>query len=354
MKLSAFVFIATMMFAAIAVAQQESDEAIDTHQPPRECEVSYGTPISSGTVIVTGRRLPLPYRVGRQGRYVLVNGERIAELPGGRTRDGKVKREPIGSDPDRFIANIEHWLYADYAIVVFDEWIRIVAESYDAAEFLRLLVDTKSLDDRLAAAVGWDIDVSDDGTPHRISTARWQKVLADFEVTDDLQEFIDAYGEELDEEEDDQAVYLARPDTSAKKMYALSVAGMVLVAFSIGTLLNHRPESGRWSQLVRSDQAVSLVKRVLVLMIALSAFDLACTLFSTTASDFLEVNPFGESLLSKPWMLSTFKLSATGLGAGILWSKRWCLGAQQASWWMCLVLTLVTVRWVAVQSLFFV
>jgi hypothetical protein len=343
-----------MMFVAIVVAQQVPVETNDTDQPEREREVAYGTQIEMGTVIVAGRRLPSPYRVGRQGRYVLVNGERIAELPGGRARDGKVKREPVASDPDRFIANIEHWLYEDYAIVVFDERTRIVAESYDAAEFLRSLVDAKSLDERVAAAIVWDIDVSDDGMPHRMSTAQWQKVLADFEVTDGLREFIDEFGELLDEEEDDQTVYLAPPDTSAKKMYALSVAGMVLVALSIGTLLNYRPESGRWSQLVQSDQAMSLVKRTLVLIVALSAFDLACTVFATTASDFLEVNPFGERLLSKPWMLSTFKLGATALGAGILWSRRSYLGAQQASWWMCLVLTLVTVRWVAVQSLFFV
>ena len=283
-----------------------------------------------------------------------MNGEPIAELPGGRGSAGKEKRDPGGSDPDRLIANIEYWLYQDYAIVIFDERVRIIAESYDAAEFLRTLVEAKSLGERVAKALTCDVDVSDDGMPHRISTAQWHKVLTDFEVTDGLREFIAEYGEEYDEEEDDQAVYLAPPDTSARKMYALSVAGKVLVALSIGTLLNHRPESGRWSQLVRSAEAVSLVKRALVLIVALSAFDLACTLFATTAGDFLEVNPFGESLLSKPWMLSTFKLTATVFGAGILWSMRSYLGAQQASWWMCLVLTLVTVRWVAVQSLFFV
>lgn len=353
MKPSPLAFITAVILAAIAVAQ-EPTEVITTQNPPRERVVEYGAPISSGTVIVAGRRLAPPYLVGRQGRYVLVNGERIAELPGGRGSDGKEKRDSGGSDPDRLIADIEYWLYQDYAIVTFDERVRIIAESYDAAEFLRSLLDAKSLDERVAKALTWDVDVSDEGLPHRISTAQWQKVLVDFEVTDGLREFIDDYGEEDDEEDDEGAVYIAPPDTSAKKMYALSVAGMVLVALSIGTLLNHRPESGRWSQLVQSTEAVSLVKRALVLIIALSVFDLACTLFATTAGDFLEVNPFGESLLSKPWMLSTFKLTATALGVGILWSKRSYLGAQQASWWMCLVLTLVTVRWVAVQSLFFV
>jgi hypothetical protein len=352
-KPSTFVFIATVMLAAVAGAQEPID-AIDTLQPPREREVVYGTPIEMGTVIVAGRRLDLPYRVGRQGRYVLVNVERIAELPGGRTRDGREKRKPVGSDPDRFIANIERSLLDDYAIVAFDGRTRIVADSCDAAEFLKSLVDAKSLDDRVAAAIAWDIDVSDDGMPHRISTVQWRRVLGRFQATDSLHEFIDEYSEELDEEEDGQSVYVAPPDTSAKRMYTLSVAGMLLVALSVGTLLNHRPESGRWSQLVQSTEAVSLVKRALVLIVALSVFDLACTLFATTASDFLEVNPFGERLLSKPWMLSTFKLTATVLGVGILWSKRSYLGAQQAAWWMCLVLTLVTVRWVAVQSLFFV
>ncbi|MCA9119237.1 MAG: hypothetical protein H6822_22545 [Planctomycetaceae bacterium] len=350
MKPSALVFVATVICSA-TVAAQEQVEAIGTRQPSREREVVYGTPVSSGTVIVAGRRLPLPYRVGRQGRFVLVNGERIAEMPG-RTPDGKEKHE--SGDPNRFIANIEYWLHQDYAIVVFDERIRIVAESDGAARFLRSLGEAKSLDERVATALTWDVDISDDGMPHRIPTAQWQGVLTEFRVTDGVRAFIDEYDEQSDDEDDDEANYLAPPDTSAKKMYALSVAGMVLVALSIGTLLNHRPQSGRWSELVRSPEAVNLIKRALVLIVALSAFDLACTLFATTAGDFLEVNPFGESLLSKPWMLSTFKLTATVFGAGILWSMRSYLGAQQASWWLCLVLTLVTVRWVAVQSLFFV
>jgi len=57
---------------------------------------------------------------------------------------------------------------------------------------------------------------------------------------------------------------------------------------------------------------------------------------------------------SFPAALAAFKVSATCLGTGLLWRLKHYHGAQVASWWLCMILTLVTVRWVTVQSLFFV
>jgi len=57
---------------------------------------------------------------------------------------------------------------------------------------------------------------------------------------------------------------------------------------------------------------------------------------------------------SFPAALAAFKVSATCLGTGLLWRLKNYHGAQVASWWLCMILTLVTVRWVTVQSLFFV
>ncbi len=192
MKPIAFAFIASAMFTAVSAAQPPI-ELIDTRQPSREREVFYGSNISSGTVVFAGRRIPSPYRVGRQGRFIYVNKERVAELPPGSMSDGKKKREPGSSDPDRFIANIENWLFNDYTLIVFDERVRMVAEPDDALAFLKSLVDTPSLDERIERALTADIDISDDGNPHRISTLQWRRVLAGFQLTDDLRDLLDEH-----------------------------------------------------------------------------------------------------------------------------------------------------------------
>lgn len=38
-------------------------------------------------------------------------------------------------------------------------------------------------------------------------------------------------------------------------------------------------------------------------------------------------------------------------GAGILWFRRDYVGAQKASWWLCLGLTIVSIRWLTVPTL---
>jgi len=323
-----------------------------------ERKVIYGEAIESGYVILEGRVLPPPYRLGRRGRDILINGERMAVLPGGRAPGGRQRQDARGANPNRSIADIEHWLYEEYVIIVFDERTRIVVEGEDAADFLRSLIQANSLEERIALAAESSIDASNPDGSNRIPTSQWREALVGFKVDDSLRALLGDWISEYEEEDcgdEDPTVSQKAPDRSAQRMYVLSVVGMVLVALSCGTLLTQRPEFGqRWSQLVQSEASSSQVRRALALIVALSIFDLACTLLATTKGGFLEINPVGESMLHKPWVLSTFKLSATFVVVGILWSLRRRAGSQQASWWLCLVLTLVTARWVAVQSLFFI
>ena len=138
-------------------------------------------------------------------------------------------------------------------------------------------------------------------------------------------------------------------------MYGLSVVGMLLIALSAGTLLGHPPKnSGSWSRIVRSPRTLSAVRRCLILIVAYSLFDLIATLLALRTGHVEEINTFGVGLILAPAALAAFKVSATCLGAGLLWTLKNYHGAQVASWWLCMIMTLVTVRWVTVQSLFFV
>ena len=533
MKPSTFVFIAAGMFAAVTVAQQPF-EAINTRQPRREREVVHGIPISSGTVIVAGRRLLTPHRVGRQGRFIFVNDVRVAELPLGPGSDGKEKRKPGGSDPDRFIANIENWLFNDYTLVVFDERVRIVADPDDALALLKSLAEATSLDERVARALKADIDVSDDGKPHRMSTSQWRRALAGFQVSDSLRElivehnalatgakesglrddylsipldrgflFVDgqyvprpyifrkesgAYfvnginiatlGIDLScfEEEakghqdplhrkksigelkepiatlygdlfsalnnfdsvllipgfpmvvyelsrvgggllqvlvDDErriatstnvsdwkpgipldptdqqrlAVHLAewlksyRPspaflaDATAQLeildaaqienenanaanvrlttfSYPLTVFTIVLVVLVFGHLLSHRPNTELWNDNSATQPLRDPFIHSLVLIMGLSVVDLVWTLLVSQAGAMHEVNPIGIQMIDDPWKLVAFKVVVTLNAVGLLYFCRRAPLARQASWWSCLVLSLVAARWLVFNSMF--
>ena len=96
------------------------------------------------------------------------------------------------------------------------------------------------------------------------------------------------------------------------------------------------------------------MQRCLLLIAAYSLFDLIATVMALKTGHVEELNPLGVGLILAPAALAAFKVSATCLGTGLLWKLKNYHGAQVASWWLCMILTLVTVRWVTVQSLFFV
>ncbi len=58
-------------------------------------------------------------------------------------------------------------------------------------------------------------------------------------------------------------------------------------------------------------------------------------------------------MIESPALLAVFKLTSLLLACWILLRLRRYHGAQVASWWMCLVCTVLTFRWVTFNSLFF-
>ena len=135
--------------------------------------------------------------------------------------------------------------------------------------------------------------------------------------------------------------------------YPLTVLGMVLGVLALGHLLKSFPDidSAQEGNLLPPDvlraTAVSLG-----LMIALSLFDLTWTILASQAGQMRELNPLGSQLISDPNLLIGFKFIATLLGCGILFALRRHQRARQACWWLCLVCTVLTFRWVMFNSMF--
>jgi hypothetical protein len=127
--------------------------------------------------------------------------------------------------------------------------------------------------------------------------------------------------------------------------------GLVVAAF--GNLLSNHPKNGvRWRDVDSNGDDVGMVKRNVTLLILLGLFDLACTAVAEQAGGFLELNPLGSPMATQPLALAAFKISTLVLACGILLSLRKYRGAQVASWWMCLVVTVVALRWLTYNSMF--
>ena len=76
----------------------------------------------------------------------------------------------------------------------------------------------------------------------------------------------------------------------------------------------------------------------------LSSLDLVWTLIAHQSGAMRELNPLGNGLIQDPIQLILFKITITGLAIGILYYLHEQPLARRATWWCCLVLTLLTAR----------
>ncbi len=325
-----------------------------TDSPP----TVYGEIIDGGCVIIRSEVLSGPYRIGQRGRNILVNDVIAAVLPGMVDENGSEGSDLSRVNPNHFIATLEKRLYNGEYFIVFDNQTRAFFHEGDSAAcFMQTLVDADTIETRIQAALSC-FSGDDDGVSYFIPTSQWRIALESFEVTESLIQFLNQFKftDEPDELlDDDQFSDQIISNDPTRWMYALNVAGMLLVVFSAGMLPVQRPKSGvLWLEVIDTSESLRLMQSFLGLILALSIFDLLATLLTNTTGSFIELNPLAGSLIDSPLMLSIFKLSMTCFGVGILWFLRMYAGAQKAAWWLCLILILVTIRWLVILSLFYV
>ncbi len=131
--------------------------------------------------------------------------------------------------------------------------------------------------------------------------------------------------------------------------YFLSIFAMVLCAGAFGHLIKSHPSfnsSPEPSTAVRNQIYISLGLAGLF-----SLHDLILTLLAIDAGAMRETNPIAAELVHNPILLAAYKIVLTLFALGVMavfWKQRI---AQTASWWTCLVLTLLTARWLIVGAL---
>lgn len=334
-----------------------SDDAADSHISPEDTSVIAvgnligtakplidtfsieGIPIDCGSVVLRGQLMEPPYVITRSDDKVLVNREVVGIA--------------TGHDARQLAARIERHLFNENWLMVFDPEVIAFVDPEEGMALVGELARANSVAENVKRIMSFELQGAE-----TVTSGEWQTALLNFQPDESIVQQYHEYENEMEStnwqsKEDSEESLKVHDSTST--MYGLSVVGMLLIALSMGTLLGHPPKNSiSWSRIVRSPRTLTAMQRCLFLIAAYSLFDLAATLLALKTGHVEELNPFGVGLVLAPAALAAFKVVSTCLGAGLLWKLKNYHGAQVASWWLCMVLTLVTVRWVTVQSLFFV
>lgn len=312
-------------------------------------------PTDEGFVFVNGEFLQRPYTFRASGKQTFVNDVMIAEelLSVGSTLDLD-NEEDYGRGGRRRTQEIQQ-TYAEYLSDSFSQSRQVIV-AFDG-EAPALLSETMGGNDLLSVLVS-DAHRSkllprlliNAGSSETIS--RWSDWVQGFrpsnEFLTEAQPIVDRIDETVRE---DQARHAARKRLDSFT-YPLTIVGMIMSVFAIGHLMSNPPNGGKTPDEVEmSAEVVQIVTRSLVLVVALSLLDLVWTLLASQAGTMRELNPVGGRLIDDPALLIVFKVAMTGLAAGLIFKLRYYRRAQLASWWACLILTLLTVRWLTFNSM---
>lgn len=391
MRVNVFVFAAMTWLAAIGVAADEiaPPEAAETvAETAAEEPIVNGEPLLDGFVIIKGEYVPPPYVVGTRGDELFLNGQPInterlrmrhwgrrfhwgwrgpgadrgEDAPPRRDREGQRSESappqrgennppteteelqtPVPSRPYiDYSVYLERRLQEDGLLIVFNDGMATFPRNGFELPVLKALVSDEPSDAKVQALMRIHSE--------QINSARWRELVDTFRPTADLKKRV----EELDKA---RVVAYPRPtqtrSLSNYVQYGITVTGIVLGVLAFGTLLMHRPNSrAAWREVDSAGDSIPMVVRNVVLVAILSFFDLTCTLLAQSSIGFAEINPLGSHLLDSPLLLAGFKVTSLLLGCGILLALRRYRGAQIASWWLCLVCTILTFRWATYGTLF--
>jgi hypothetical protein len=352
LRLGGSLLAAALLVACVqsAAAQEERRSRLRDPQPPawEESPLNWDEMLASaeGMLFVNGQFVPSPcqLRVRDQSLYVndLPVTSRLVD-----SDDERPFRRPRPGGQARRVGNEIASLLSARQIVVALEGQPLVA-----------VHDLKSQCDLLCALGAKAPDrvqpvASLQYLPPGIDEAAWDQWIAAFVPTEDFQkragELI-AFYNEMQRASD---ATIAANRRLHEFSYPLSVLGMIGAVLGFGHLLSHRPPVG--AQRLATDAsplAMRMVIYSLGLVVLFSGLDLAWTILAHQAGQMLELNPLGSRLVEDPLKLIAFKVGATGMAVGLLFCLRKYCQAQLAAWWICLVLTLLTARWLTLNSMF--
>jgi len=179
----------------------------------------------------------------------------------------------------------------------------------------------------------------------------WDDWISTFVMPDDLRRRTGALIASFDEAQREAEADIAATRWLNRLTYPLLLCGMVTSVLAIGHLLGGRPHAGQST--VGTDESPAMIRALewsMLFAVVFSILDLTWTILHANAGQMSELNPIGSLLLKDPRQLSGLKLGITLPCLGLIWLLRRNKRAQVAAWWICLILTLVTARWVLITG----
>lgn len=324
-----------------------------------------GRPIvhQQGYVFLDGRYIPPPYEVEVQRENVSLNGLVLTDIDlsnfkidqpvrpdrgnsmFGRRRFTRDSQRPVRTRAREFASELSS-AQTGTAVVLFKNRPPLAIEmTREGQDLINTLCSPK------------DIEDGNYGIPKTLTAEAdretWTQLVSEFQPTT---EFLTRATEQIRQQEQTQA---ANDKTSHANVFAgrieypVTIFAMIVVVLGFGHLLSNKPvieipSDGKPDSM----HAQRIVGRSLLIVGILSVLDLVWTIAASQSGTMRELNPLGSQLLDNPLQLVIFKLAATSTAIGLLyWLHRQPI-AQVASWWSCLVLTLLTARWLTLHSMF--
>jgi hypothetical protein len=350
----------TALVCPVASADQSGDQLPASPPPSQRASES----IDNGYVFIEGQYLSAPYVVAESDEGVAINGVLLkSELPrlSGSGRFGppgwrgrgpaasfsgpSAGRMGFGPGSGSFVsgqARIVYRLKSDATLVAFEGRPLVTLDW--SFPLLCYLAEREDHPDAFQQVL--------DSLPSDEDRFLWTSWLNDYRPPEDLLQRATAVVQIADAADKANQAQIDAVRRIDRYSYPLTVLGMVLAVLASGHLLHWLPArtepgtDGPQPKLLRA-AAISVA-----LVLLLSAFDLAWTLLAAQAGQIRELNPLGSAMLDEPGRLIAFKSSATFVSCGLLLALRRFHIARLASWWLCLVLTILTFRWLAFNSLF--
>lgn len=302
---------------------------------PREMQVE------SGYVFINNQYIESPYKLEVAEGGVTINGHSIAIEPV--PRDPRFRRVPVSRNQSLW--QIHELLIGQGALIAKDDSPVVFLDQTKTLQMLRMMCIRESrslhLEEFLALL------------PEEADATAWRAWLSSFEPSSSLQERAGPPVQMLTEREAiGQSAIVANQRLQAWA-YPLTVFGMLAGVVSFGHLLQFPPQGSY--DVAPSRRRRDLCRATvifLVMVIVLSMLDLVWTLLASQAGQMNELNPIGRRLMEDPVQLTIFKMVATLFSCGLLMWLRKHPRAQLASWWLCLICTLLTFRWLVLNSMF--
>jgi hypothetical protein len=318
-------------------------------QPPRPFDGPQQATAKAGFLFIDGDYLAPPYEIRHEDDSVTVNGRKLTCVPpppefpgfgrgfGGPPRTEQLLRGLVGRLQRELTANAVVLSFADQPFVQFD-----ISTSSD---LLRSMVLSDGQRDVRRAEVRQRL-------PDDFDKNVWDDWIENYVAPPDFARRATVLLANYDEKQRQAEAQIRARRWLEALIYPLEVSGMVLSVVALGHLLGGRPHAGQPTRGIDSSPAlIHALNWSLFFAAALSLLDLAWTLVTVRTDDTRELNPIGSQLIHDPLRLAAFKVGMTFSCLALIWVLRRHKRAQIAAWWICLVLTLVTCRWLMVNAL---